>query len=62
MNSKGINTIIHDFEQNIVQVVNESGLPASIIRIVFEKMLSQVRDIEAGALETEREEAGKDGA
>lgn len=56
MNTHGINTLIQDFEINLTRIVNESGMPACVVRLVFENMLAKIKDIERDAIRSEMAE------
>ena len=53
MGTKGINLTVSDFEKKMIQVINESGLPVCVIRMVITKLLGQVKEIEEKTLEDE---------
>lgn len=50
---KGINTGTKDFENGVTSLINSSGLPPCILRLVLEKLLSQICEIEAHIVEQE---------
>ncbi len=51
--SKGINLTIKDFEGNISNVINNSGLPIGVVRVVLEKLLYEVHKVEDNVLTAE---------
>lgn len=43
---KGINFAINEFEQKMNEDISESGLPISILRLVFEKIVANLKNAE----------------
>lgn len=56
-----MNKMIKEFENAIVAAINASQLPATIVRIVLEKILMQVIDLETKQLQQEEEQHGAEG-
>lgn len=52
----GINTKINQFKNNMVNVINESGMPPAVIKIVLENIINQIDIIEKTELEKEAKE------
>ena len=60
MKQKGINLATVEFEQNMADVINECSLPASTIRLVLAKLISEISSIETRYVEQERIEFEKE--
>lgn len=54
-----INATTRQFEADLAQVVNNAALPACIIRLVLEKVTSQVAAIEQDCAVREQAQAAK---
>ena len=50
---KGINLALKDFEVAITAVINNSGLPICVVRLVLEKLLNEVGRVEDEAISQE---------
>ena len=51
----GINTATKRFKEDLVEVINKSGLPPCIVKMVLENTLSAVRQQETLAMQAEAE-------
>lgn len=51
----GINTLINNFNNDLVKVINESGLPPSIVKMSLVQLLMKVEEAERNAIEQEKE-------
>lgn len=56
MKQKGINFATQEFENSITNLINSASLPASTIRLVLAKLLSEISAIEQQYVEQERAE------
>lgn len=54
MAQKGINLMIYDFKSEIVKMLNDSILPISIKRQIFEEILSNMQLAEEKVIQEER--------
>lgn len=55
-----ISTAIRSTKQNLAEVINSSGLPASILTLITKEILRQLEEIEAVELTNEAKQAEKD--
>lgn len=53
---KGLNLAAAEFDSAVRQAVNSSRLPAFAVRMVLEKVLLEVRDLEAQSIRKEQKE------
>lgn len=53
---KGLNLAAAEFDSAVRQAVNGSCLPAFAVRMVLEKVLLEVRDLEAQSIRKEQKE------
>ena len=51
-----MNTAINVFENNLIQAINDSHLPVSVVRVVLEKTLLMVKEQERTAIENESQQ------
>lgn len=58
---KGINYAIYEFKGNLVNLLNESGLPSSILSMALKEVLQQVDSTAASDIEKEKEDFLKEG-
>lgn len=55
--TKGFNTYINDFKKNIVDMINQSGLPVGIIYYVVKDLFSDITNAYELTLKNEQETA-----
>lgn len=55
--TKGFNTYINDFKKNIVDMINQSGLPVGIIYYVIKDLFSDITNAYELTLKNEQETA-----
>lgn len=55
----GLTQMVADLEQNLNNAMNQSGLHPTILRLVLESRLAEVRNLEQVALAKERTEEEK---
>lgn len=53
---KGINFAAAEFEDKLTQLINTSGLPACVIRLIITKLYDQIIRQEAALVEKEKAE------
>lgn len=51
--AKGINLVLHEFEESMANVINQSNLPICLVRLVLERLLTEVTKLEENALQQE---------
>ena len=51
--AKGINLVLHEFEEAMANVINQSNLPVCLVRLVLERLLTEVTKLEENALQQE---------
>lgn len=51
--AKGINLVLHEFEEAMANVINHSNLPICLVRLVLERLLTEVTKLEENALQQE---------
>ena len=51
--AKGINLVLHEFEEAMANVINHSNLPICLVRLVLERLLNEVTKLEENALQQE---------
>lgn len=56
---KPLTLLAVDFENDLIDLINNSGLPAFIIKPMFEKMLVSIKQAERKQLEVDRESYNK---
>lgn len=56
MASKGINFAVAEFENTIAQLVNTSGLPVSVVRLIFQRICGELSEIEKNQASVEQAE------
>lgn len=54
--TKGFNLAVSEFDGGLRSLVNGSALPACAVRMVLEKVLWEVRDLEAQSVRKEQKE------
>lgn len=54
--TKGFNLAVAEFDGSLRGLVNDSALPACAVRLVLEKVLLEVRDLEAQSIRKEQKE------
>lgn len=59
MDNKGPNLKIVEFKTKIIDEINASKIPVSIVSLVLENILNEVRGHEKNIVETELEEFNK---
>lgn len=57
--NKPISVVVDEFEQNLIQTINNSGLHISIATLVTEKVLSNMRTTAAQVLQQDAAEYKK---
>ena len=51
--AKGINLVLHEFEEAMANVINKSNLPICLVRLVLERLLNEISRLEETALQQE---------
>lgn len=57
---RGINLQVNMTKQEILKVINASGLPVTLTRYIFEEILNEIRQAEMNIIDKEREEYEKE--
>ena len=58
MNSNiGFNTYLNEFKTNVVNVVNNSGLPVGVVYYIMKDLLNDIQDAYETTLKKEKEQA-----
>lgn len=58
----GINLKIQELKETIANVVNEAGLPAGLLLMIFNEFARQTESLYLKAIEIEKQELQKEGA
>lgn len=56
MASKGINFAVAELENTLAQVINISGLPVCVVRLIFQRCLNELVEIEKNQATVEQSE------
>lgn len=51
-----MNMAVNAFENNLIQAINDSHLPVSVVRVILEKTLLMVKEQERTAIENESQQ------
>ena len=53
----GFNTYLHDFRNNIINTVNDSGLPVGVVYYIMKDILNDIQNAYENTLKKEKEES-----
>lgn len=53
----GFNTYLHDFRNNMINTINDSGLPVGVVYYIMKDILNDIQNAYENTLKKEKEES-----